>query len=47
MFELLEKGLFVNIKVICVIITFVEGVFAKVSAFNAWQPILLASLHLK
>ena len=46
-FELLEKGSFCNIKVICVIITFVEGVFAKFSAFIAWQQILLLSLSLK
>ena len=45
--ELLEKDLFVNIKVICVIIDFVEGVFAKFSAFIAWQHILLVSLYLK
>ena len=63
-FELLEKDLFVNIKVICVIIilckvlsivmwnrlcnySFVEGVFVKFSAFNAWQQNLLLSVSLK
>ena len=45
--ELLEKDLFVNIKVICVIIAFVEGVFVKFSAFNAWQQNLLLSVSLK
>ena len=60
----LKKDLFVNIKVICVImilckvlsvvylnrgaiIAFVEGVFAKFSAFITWQQILLLSLNLK
>ena len=62
--ELLEKNLFVIIKVICVImilckvlsavifvgceiIAFVEGVFAKFSAFITWQQILILSLCLK
>ena len=52
--ELLEKGSFCKYKgymcnydYMCAIIAFVEGVFAKFSAFIAWQQILLLSLSLK
>ena len=46
-YDFMQGPFYSYIWIGCEIIAFVEGVFAKFSAFIAWQQILLLSLSLK